>query len=295
MFQFLLGVLIFSSNLVLILWAITRANISLSSGVTLAALALPFMLMLPLTASAQNAYITNNGGNTVSVIDTATNTVSATIQVGNRPYGVAVTPDGGKVYVANNEFFGSVSVIDTATDAVVGTITVGSLPIGVAVTPDGASVYIANEYDDTVSVIDASNDTVTATILVDSVPLGVAVSQDGTKVFVTSPRSGTVSVIDTASNIVVGTIRSSFPFGVAVTPDGSKIYATREGSPGTVSVIDTASEAVIATIDTGDSPVAFGKFIGGLPHRSSPIAVKESAVNQPQLADRMTEGISVAH
>jgi hypothetical protein len=71
MFQFLLGVLIFSSNLVLILWAITRANISLSSGVTLAALALPFMLMLPVTASAQNAYITNNGGNTVSVIDTA--------------------------------------------------------------------------------------------------------------------------------------------------------------------------------------------------------------------------------
>ena len=78
---------------------------------------------------------------------------------------------------------------------------------------------------------------------------------------------------------------------MAVTPDGSKIYATHEGSPGTVSVIDTASEAVI----TGDSPVAFGKFIGGLPPRSSPIAAKESAVDQPQLADRMTEGISVAH
>jgi YVTN family beta-propeller protein len=125
--------------------------------------------------------------------------------------------------------------------------------------------------------------------------LGLAVSQDGTKVFVTSPRSGTVSVIDTASNIVVGTIRSSFPFGVAVTPDGSKIYATHEGSPGTVSVIDTASEAVIATINAGDSPVAFGKIIGGQPHRSSPIAVKESAVDQTQLADRMTEDISVAH
>jgi len=99
MFQFLLGVLIFSSNLVLILWAITRANNSLGSGVTLAALAMPFVLMLPVTASAQNAYITNNGGNTVSVIDTATNTVSATIPVGSRPFGVTAAPDATKVYV----------------------------------------------------------------------------------------------------------------------------------------------------------------------------------------------------
>jgi len=43
---------------------------------------------------AQNAYVTNFGG-TVSVIATATNTVTATIPVGSYPYGVAVTPDGG--------------------------------------------------------------------------------------------------------------------------------------------------------------------------------------------------------
>ena len=38
---------------------------------------------------------------TVSVIATATNTVIATIPVGVAPIGVAVTPDGSKVYVAN--------------------------------------------------------------------------------------------------------------------------------------------------------------------------------------------------
>ncbi len=53
-------------------------------------------------ALAQNAYITNENDNTVSVIDTATNTViGSPIPVGNNPYGVAVTPDGSKVYVAN--------------------------------------------------------------------------------------------------------------------------------------------------------------------------------------------------
>ena len=46
-------------------------------------------------------YVTNNGANTVSVINTATNTVSATITVGIRPLGVSVSPDGSKVYVAN--------------------------------------------------------------------------------------------------------------------------------------------------------------------------------------------------
>jgi YVTN family beta-propeller protein len=45
---------------------------------------------------AQNAYITNFGGpdHTVSVIDTATNAVIATIPVGDSPFGVAVSPDG---------------------------------------------------------------------------------------------------------------------------------------------------------------------------------------------------------
>jgi YVTN family beta-propeller protein len=50
---------------------------------------------------AQNAYITNSSDNTVSVITTGTNTVTATIPVGGFPFRVAVTPDGSKVYVAN--------------------------------------------------------------------------------------------------------------------------------------------------------------------------------------------------
>jgi len=47
------------------------------------------------------AYITNGNSATVSVIDTSTNTVINTIQVGATPYGVAVSPSGNRVYVAN--------------------------------------------------------------------------------------------------------------------------------------------------------------------------------------------------
>src|SRR5215813_1835163 len=89
---------------------------------------------------AQNAYITQGGGN-VSVIDTATDEVTGTISVGGYLFGVAVIPDGSKVYVTdiNN---GTVSVISTATNQVTGTIAVGEVPQGVAVTPDGSKVYV---------------------------------------------------------------------------------------------------------------------------------------------------------
>ena len=85
---------------------------------TAAALAALACLAAPAAAHAQNAYITNSGSDTVSVIDTATNTmVGSPIAVGDAPFGVAVTPDGSRVYVAN--FSGdTVSVIDTATNTV---------------------------------------------------------------------------------------------------------------------------------------------------------------------------------
>jgi len=81
------------------------------------------------------------------VIDTSTNTViGSPITVGNNPSGVAATPDGSKVYVANsNSNDDSVSVIDVATNMVIGSpIMVGADPQGVAVTPDGRAVYVAN-------------------------------------------------------------------------------------------------------------------------------------------------------
>jgi len=72
-------------------------------------------------------YVANTISSTVSVIDTATNTVVATVPVGFVPVGIAATPDGRKVYVANYES-NTVSVIDTAQNVVTATIPVGSNP-----------------------------------------------------------------------------------------------------------------------------------------------------------------------
>lgn len=78
--------------------------------------------------------MTNIGGNSTSVIDTVTGTVVDTVGVGSTPIGVAVTPDGGEVYVADSNS-GTASVIDTATNTVTATVPVGSGPYAVAFAP----------------------------------------------------------------------------------------------------------------------------------------------------------------
>jgi len=72
-------------------------------------------------------YVGNELSSTVSVIDTASNTVIATVPVGQTPFGVAVHPDGTRVYIANINT-DNVSVIDTASNTVIATIPVGSRP-----------------------------------------------------------------------------------------------------------------------------------------------------------------------
>ena len=220
---------------------------------------------------AQNAYITNQGDNTVSVIATATNAVTATIKDPhfNIPVGVAVSPDQNRVYVANNGS-STVSVISTANNTVVATIPVGTPPgpVGLAISPDGKTVYVANAGANSVSVISTANNTVIATIPVGvgSGPFGVAVSADGSMVYVVNEFSNSVSVISVASNMVTNTIAvGSDPRGVAVTPDGSKVYVTNFlGS--TVSVITTANDTVTAVVSGSSCAAAIpvGSFPDGV-------------------------------
>jgi YVTN family beta-propeller protein len=67
----------------------------------------------------------------VQVIDTASNAIIAAIPVGKRPWNMAITPDGRKLYVACGRS-NAIAVVDTATNAKIADIAVGDLPWGVA-------------------------------------------------------------------------------------------------------------------------------------------------------------------
>ena len=60
------------------------------------------LMLVSIAGASPFAYITNYESNNVSVVDTATSTVTATVAVGYEPYGVAVAPDGKKVYVVSS-------------------------------------------------------------------------------------------------------------------------------------------------------------------------------------------------
>ena len=164
-------------------------------------------LLLPpgFAGAAPFAYISNSASNSVSVIDTANNTVVATAPVGTNPWGVAVNPSGTRAYVSNRDS-NSVSVIATASNSVVATIPIGSSPGGVAMNPAGTRAYVAKFGSASVSVIDTASNSVVATVPVGTNPWGMAMSPTGTRAYVVNLSSDSVSVIDTASNSVVATV-----------------------------------------------------------------------------------------
>ena len=85
---------------------------------------------MAITPDGTRVYVTNGNDDTVSVIDTASNTVLTTVGVGALPFGVAITPDGTRAYVTNGDD-NTVSVIDTASNTVLTTVAGQRLPLGV--------------------------------------------------------------------------------------------------------------------------------------------------------------------
>jgi YVTN family beta-propeller protein/parallel beta-helix repeat protein len=212
------------------------------------------------------AYVTNQNDNTVSVIDTATNTVVATVPVGSGPWGVAVTPNEAFAYVVNRSS-NNVSVISAATNTVVGTVPVGLDPRGIAITPNGAFAYVANRGDDTVSVISTAANTVTATVPVGNSPNGIAITPNGAFAYLTHDdfSSPNVTVIDTATNTVAATVPlAAPPTEVAITPNGAFAYVVIFF--GGVSVISTATNTVVATVTVGNGAITFPAGIAITPN-----------------------------
>ena len=210
--------------------------------------------------AAPFAYVANLGGG-ISVIDTATNTVAATVQVGIGPQGVAITPNGAFAYVANFDS-NNVSVIDTATNAVVATVPVGIGPLGVAVAPSGAFAYVTafDSCAGSVSVIDTTANSPTVNTVVATVsplggcPTGVAIAPSGAFAYVANFTANNVAVINTATNTVLTTVPvGSGPRGVAITPNGAFAYVANSTS-NDIAVINTATNTVAATVPVGVGP-----------------------------------------
>ena len=149
-------------------------------------------------------YVTNETGDSISVISTATNTVLETVtaEVGDGPIDVVFSPERSVAYltIIND---GTVIFIDVATHTLTTTVPIGSAPIGINVTPDGQFPYVGNQGDGEAGVVNTSNLTTGLVFLINA-PTGMVVGLEGSRVYVTQTGGVDVlSIIDVVTNTVI--------------------------------------------------------------------------------------------
>jgi uncharacterized repeat protein (TIGR02543 family) len=220
----------------------------------------PFFLAM--SPDGTKIYVTNSGGTTgtVSVVSTATDTVTATIPVGLAPVAVAFNPSGTKAYVAagTNVAGGNVvTMINVATSTVpAGTpslpnpISVTGVPYGLAVSNDGASLWVSRDNGLKVSIINTSNNTVGTTFTTTGKPEGVTISPDGKRVYVPM-QTGGIAVFDAINKVQLPNLAAGVGTRhMAFSADGTFAYATNYDDN---SVSEYAFDSALPTI-TGTAP-----------------------------------------
>lgn len=207
-----------------------------------------------------------------------------------RPHAIAVTPDGGRVFVgsmSSNQVAvyqpesGSTSLFEL--EGPVHAI------VQFAVSPDGTKLVGTGQLTNQLLVYDISGTgtpTRISAMAVPEWPWLVQFSADGKYVWMANQHGSGATKVRTSDWTVVDTITSdrfAEPHGVAVSPDGSKIYISDQGrgaatptaghdmasmhadtgdrSAGGLFVLDAASSRVIKVIPTGRYAAGIG--IGG--------------------------------
>src|SRR4051812_15189857 len=257
--------------------------------------------------SGELAYVTNEDSQNLSVIDTRTDSLIATIPVGTRPRGVKVSPDGRAVYVAlsgspkcppsmpdaeceklkADKTKDGIAEVDVVGRRVRRVLPGGSDPEQFDISHDGSRLYISNEDAGTASMVDLKSGTIDTRVPVGAEPEGVRISPDGKLVYVTAESDTSIRVLDAATGEVKARIKvDRRPRDVAFTPDGKRAYATAEVG-GTVSVIDVPNHRVLATIklpqDAKPMGVRFspdGKKVYVATGRGGTVLVIDPATNQ---------------
>ncbi len=190
-------------------------------------------LSVALTPDERYLFVANTGGevgdNRVSVVETATHRLAATIRVGRAPLDMAISPDGRWVYVTNSRSQ-SISVIDVGGLREVrkfAVVTAREGPYGIVVSLDGRWLYVTDIEGDRVLILNAKTGVAQKRIDVVASPRSVVVSPGGDRLYVAGFEGG-ISVVDLEAGEVVGTINtpSAGIFRLALSPDGKRLYAT---------------------------------------------------------------------
>lgn len=153
----------------------------------------PWGIAFRATATDSLMYVTARDGGTVTEIDMKTNAVKRTFIVGGRPHGIAISPDGQTLYVADNSD-GRVKVVNISSGVVSpGVALYGAF--GIALSPDGSTIFVTTD-DGYAAVINSATMTITRKPETGGRARQVISSPDGTTAWAAN-EGGWIDVITT--------------------------------------------------------------------------------------------------
>jgi YVTN family beta-propeller protein len=197
------------------------------------------------------------GSNSVTFIDTATNTVRHTTYVGRSPHEVFFTPDGKEIWVTvRGEDY--IAVLDGQSFEEKSRIKVPAGPGMQIFSPDGKYGYVCSSFNPETVVITVADHQIAGRVKQDS-PFcpNIAATPDGKQVWLTLKDTGRVMVFDAQppfavlKSIDTGPISNHVNF--AINANGSFAYVTI-GGLNEVKVFRTGDFAQVATIAVGKLP-----------------------------------------
>src|SRR3989454_6591141 len=223
-------------------------------------LALAILTTLTLQASTVRIVQTNSAGDSVMLIDPATNKVVGEIKDIEVNHGATAAPDGSRLYITN-EAESTLDVADLKTLKVTKQIPLTNHPNNVAVSKDGKRVYVAIVAGaGAVDVIDAGTLTRVKSIRTEGGIHNVYVTPDGKFVVAGSIPGRKVTVIDQKTEEILWTVPTRDgvrPMAFDTNPDGStkRIFIQLSGFNGFVP-IDFATHALGEDVKLPDVPAA---------------------------------------
>lgn len=184
-----------------------------------------------------------------------------TVEVGEEPEGILVSPDGKTAYVTS-EVANTVHVVDTASKEIKANIVVGNRPRRFALTPDQKELWVSNELSSSVSILDPATNKLIETITFlppgfraeDVTPVGITLSKDGKTAIVALGRANHVAFVDVASRKVTDYVLvGKRAWNTSLNKDGSLLFVVN-GLSDDLSIIDVASHKVLKSVPIARVP-----------------------------------------
>ena len=201
-------------------------------------------------SAGTRAYVTNQFGGSISIVDVAANQAIGTIAEAGDPWRVRVAPGDSILWATNNA--GGIFAYRLATGQLVATLHAATAVNGVAIAPQRAWFSALNG---TVLEVDTRTYRITRTFTIGGSLQDVILSHDGRQLYV-ADETGKVQFVDLTSGRVATTIAlpGGGGFAMALSDDGDDLYVSTGYSTGKVWVIDPPERRIEHVFNIGGVP-----------------------------------------